>query len=214
MEESMLSTLTPLRAATVLALCATLSALLSSFVPGWEWPIRIFISNEPTPPLPGLFFGVVLCLVVAFAEGSRPLKLLVALLGTVVAWLCAWTSAIELYRHLGSLFSGSTVLGETAGHDAYIMPAAGFVAGMIGSSLTVSTVALVSPRLRAPADWIRTIVIGAIGGLLLVCQSVFDTVLPLFLVWQPAVAASIAYGLASSAPTGSSPVHGPLASQP
>lgn len=197
----MLSKLTPLRAATVLALCGTLSALLSNFVPGWEWPVRIFISDEPTPPLPGLFFGVVLCIAVALAEGPRPLKLLVALLGIVVAWLCAWLSAIEIYRYLGSLFSGSTVLGETAGHDAYIMPAAGFVAGMIGSSLTVATIALVSPRLRVPADWIRTIVIGAIAGLLLECQTAFDTVLPLFLIWQPAVAGSITYGLASAAPT-------------
>jgi hypothetical protein len=138
---------------------------------------------------------------VALFEGLRPVKLLVALFGVVVAWLCAWMIAIEVYRYLGSLFSGSTVLGDTAGHDAYIMPVAGFLAGMIGSSLTVTSIALVSPRFRAPADWIRTIVIGAIAGPLLVCQTAFETVLPLFLIWQPAVGASIAYGLASAAPT-------------
>jgi hypothetical protein len=108
---------------------------------------------------------------------------------------------MEFYRYLGSLFSGSTVLGDTAGHDNHVMPLAGFLAGMVGSSLTVATIALVSPRFRAPADWMRTIVVGAVAGLLLGCQTAFGTVLPLFLIWQPAVAASIAYGMASAAAT-------------
>jgi hypothetical protein len=195
------SQLTPSRAAIVLALCATLSALLSNLAPGWQWSVPTIVSDETVPPLPGLFFGVVVCAAVALFEGLRPIKLLLALLGVVLAWLCAWNAAMEVYRYLGSLFSGSSVLGETAGHDAHIMPVAGFLGGLIGSSCTVATVALASPRFRAPADWIRTIAIGSVAGILLECQTTFGTMLPLFIIWQPAVAASIAFGLASAAPT-------------
>jgi hypothetical protein len=40
------SQLTPSRAAIVLALCATLSALLSNLAPGWQWSVPTLVSDE------------------------------------------------------------------------------------------------------------------------------------------------------------------------
>ena len=49
--------------------------------------------------------------------------------------------------------------------------------------------------LRTAACWTRTVSIGALAGMLLGLNGVMESMLPLFLVWQPAVAASIGHGL-------------------
>jgi hypothetical protein len=69
---------------------------------------------------------------------------------------------------------------------------AGFIAGLVGSLITVAGISFASRDSRTYGTWIRTILIGAVAGLLLQLQA---TLLPLLVVWQTAVAASIAYGL-------------------
>ena len=62
--------------------------------------------------------------------------------------------------------------------------------------LTVIAVALVSPDFREHSDWLRTIALGIVAGALLhFGDEPNGSFLALFIVWQAAVAASVAYGL-------------------
>jgi len=197
----MLPNRSPSHAALLLALCAIPSALLSNFL-SLEWHVKVTSAIDfGGPPLPGLYFGLVLCIAVAQREGAKPVKLAITLAATIVAWLCAWTTGYQVWRYIGNLFPG----GSSSDLDPYIYPVAGFVAGIVGSAITAAGIAVASAHFRRPADWARTIVIGGVAGLLLEFATGFETVLPLLLVWQPAVAASIAYAMASAASTSAPP---------
>ena len=66
-----------LAAAILLALCAIPSALLSNSL-SLQWHVRVMSAIDfGGPPLPGLYFGLVLCICVAQFEGVNPVKLLV-----------------------------------------------------------------------------------------------------------------------------------------
>jgi len=82
----------------------------------------------------------------------------------------------------------------------YTFAICGFFAGLIGSAITAFGVSIVSADFRSVENWLRTLVIGAAAGVLLQWTDVRIlpalAISPLFFVWQPAVAASIVYGLA------------------
>jgi uncharacterized membrane protein YjjP (DUF1212 family) len=60
----------------------------------------------------------------------------------------------------------------------------------------VSAVSLVSSDFRGHGDWLRTIALGTVAGALLYFgNDPWGSFLPLFIAWQCAVAASVAYGL-------------------
>jgi hypothetical protein len=179
-----MSKLSPERAAVFLAALAVVSALLSSFAPLDPWEIMTFGPGpERAPLLPGIYFGLVLCVGLSLWETKEAIKLAAALIAVVIAWICAWKTAVEIHRILD---------GNASGDIPYSYAMAGFIAGLVGSLITVAGVSFASRDSRTYGTWIRTILIGAVAGLLLQLQS---TLLPLLLVWQTAVAASIAYGL-------------------
>ena len=179
-----MSKLSPERAAIFLAALAVVSALLSSFVPLDPWEIITFGPGpERAPLLPGIYFGLVLCVGLFLWETKEAIKLAAALIVVVIAWICAWKIAIEVHRILD---------GDASGNIPYAYALAGFIAGLVGSLVTVAGISFASRDSRTYGTWIRTILIGAVAGLLLQSQ---ETLLPLLVVWQTAVAASIAYGL-------------------
>ena len=179
-----MSKLSPERAAFFLGALAVVSALLSSFAPLDPWEILTFGPGPERAPLPpGIYFGLVLCVGLFLWETKEAIKLAVALIVVVIAWICAWKTAVEIHRILD---------GDASGNIPYAYAMAGFIAGLVGSLITVAGVSFASRDSRTYGTWIRTILIGAVAGLLLQLQS---TLLPLLVVWQTAVAASIAYGL-------------------
>jgi len=183
----------PERAAIFLAALAVVSALLSSFASVDPWEIITFGSGpQRVPLLPGIYFGIVLCVGLYLWETKHAVKLAAALVAVVIAWICAWKTAVEVHRILE---------GNASGDIPYAYAVAGFIAGLVGSLVTVAGISLASRDSRTSVTWIRTILVGAVAGVLLQLQS---TLVPLLLVWQTAVAASIAYGLVkprSNAPT-------------
>jgi hypothetical protein len=182
-----MSKLSPERAAIFLAALALVSALLSSFAPLDPWEIiTLGPGPERVPLLPGIYFGLVLCVGLYLWETKDAIKLAAALIAVVIAWICAWKTAVEVHRILD---------GNASGDIPYSYAIAGFIAGLVGSLITVAGISFASRDSRTFGTWIRTILIGAVAGLLLQLQS---TLLPLLLVWQTAVAASIAYGLVKS----------------
>lgn len=177
----------------VLAALGAVSGLLSAVV-GFElridvldWPgILFFLSAEMMPV--GLFFAAVMAFAVA-AWDSRAWAPIITFAGTLYAWSAAIQTAIWLHR----------VGGGDASHAGPL--SAGICAGFIGAALSHLSVALFLPALRSWRLTARTALIGALAGVLFYfgSRNIIDARI-LFLVWQPAVAASIGRALASGKP--------------
>jgi hypothetical protein len=79
--------------ALILALLATVSAILSNFA-GSNHIVRVqTLVSLNTPLLPGLYFGMVLGLAIWFWVSRSALKMLTVLLFTVIAWVAAQITA-------------------------------------------------------------------------------------------------------------------------
>jgi hypothetical protein len=191
-EVKLLKNFSAQRAALFLAALAVVSALVSNF-----FPYVPTTDNFPTlggaPVLPGIYFGLVLWLGVHLWEKKGPLALAVILVGVVIAWILAWRTAISVSEFLNQFHAGDITESRKF---PYVYAIAGVVAGLVGSLGTVIAVSLVSPDFREHSDWLRTIAIGTVTGALLhFGDTPYETFLPLFIVWQGAVAASVGYGL-------------------
>jgi hypothetical protein len=192
-----LSKLSPHRAVALLAVLAVVSALLTNFLPSDPWGLlMVGPERDRIPLLPGVYFGAVLLIGLVLNEERRPLGLAVALAATVVAWICAWKTGYEIYMRLDRYSPTSDVLGSVDARAPYLLAAAGLIAGMVGSLITLAGMSFAGRGLRTAACWTRTVSIGALAGMLLGLNGVMESMLPLFLVWQPAVAASIGQALA------------------
>ena len=189
----MLKDLSASRATLFLGALAIVSALLSNFVTYFPHS-----DNFPTlggaPLLPGIYFGVVIATGVFLWEKRNVLELAVVVAGTIIAWILAWRTAISVYDYVNQLHAAA--IGTDSRKFPSVYAIAGVVAGLVGSLGTVAAVAIASPDFRAHSDWLRTIAIGTVAGALLhFGGQPYETFLPLFVVWQAAVAASIAHGL-------------------
>lgn len=192
--------------ALYLAILAIGSALLS-----WRVPEPDIVFLDKTPMLPALWFGLVLCAGVALWSSRSPLALVVVL----VASGAAWFAAFEITFHVQGTILDQIVAQSGASAPNFATPVAdylyglcGMLGGLVGSSVLVVIVSTVVSAMRSVPSWTRTILIGTIAGLFLeflasrVEGGLFihtGSVLPLLLVWQTSVAASLAYSFAKRA---------------
>ncbi len=185
-----------------------------------------------TPILPGLYFGLVLGVALYLWTSKNAFNVAAVLIVTVAAWIVAHHTAVTVYRHhdawahhlqdqfaqhlAGVVDQYRDRLSKTLPPDKmpeisgspprieypYTLAIGGILAGLVGSALTAFGVSMFSAAFRTVENWLRTLAIGTIAGVLLQWPEI--EILPgaslplLFLVWQPAVAASIGYGLATS----------------
>jgi hypothetical protein len=194
------------------AIAAIVSALLSTYVLSDPWNLSQVaflsqklssLSSEPfkVPILPGVYFGLVIAFTIYFVERDM-LRAFAAFVAIIFAWMIAFETALKI----------ASMAKDASRPDDPAILLAGPAAGLVGSAITVIGVSLVSTDFRDAKSWFRTITIGTIAGLLLYDNYLFKLLgLPwvveehyrlkvygnLFTVWQPAVAASIAYGLAT-----------------
>ena len=88
----------------------------------------------------------------------------------------------------------------------YVFALCGALGGLVGSFVTAAGISFVNKEFYVRGNWARTIVIGMVTGTLLefaVSPAMsprglsihVGSILPLFLVWQSSVAASIGHGL-------------------
>jgi hypothetical protein len=195
--------------ALILGAFAVISALLSVYVPS-----PLFIHN--TPPLPALWFGIVLCAGVALWALRNPLRILFVLLACLVAWQAAVETTSSLYDSMAHQITAPNTAGVNAlnfgfpGVD-YLWGLCGMVGGMVGSGIVVLAIAAVLKGFRTPHYWASPILFGTIAGFFLECGQDptagglfihIGSMLPLFLLWQIAVAASIGYNLTKPAGRG------------
>ena len=186
------STLHP---AALLAALSAVSALLSDAVPGPE----VGVGSFHFPLLPGVYFGLVLVFGARSWATTSWWRLLALFAAVNAGWAAAYIASFHVYDcWLEGPFAR---WGES-------FWSCGLLGGAIGTFLTICGVACASPNFRTLDNFARTFAIGTFAGVLLECgdsPSPSDvvaihvgSVLPLFLVWQAAVAASIAYGLVAA----------------
>jgi hypothetical protein len=185
--------------ALILGALAVISALLGNFIPTLD-----FLSIQHTPPLPALWFGLVLCTGTALWASRRTFDLLAIFLSSFAGWFAAVETAVALHLDLERQMQAALPAGFSPPSLAWLDVGCGMVAGLIGSAIVVAALWAVIPAFRTSGAWARTVLFGTVAGSLL--EFINDglapalpvhigSALPLFLVWQVSVAASIAYAL-------------------
>jgi hypothetical protein len=203
----------------LLSALAVASALLTHFVQTDPWRIlnisRLYGSGALAPVLPGLYFGSVLAIGAYAWKKTDLFGAGIILLGTTLAWVAAYEFAFHFVTYedssLRALCKNITtpLLDELKNYRDLVqnpvsLPSctskklgisvnllAGIIAGFIGGLITLLAMAFVVPGFRTINNWTRTLLVASLAGALLANNI---SALPLFIVWQVAVAASIAYG--------------------
>jgi hypothetical protein len=175
-------------------LLGALSALLSTYP---ETPDYLVVLNTPLPP--AFWFGMVLCTSVALWE-SRALFILFAIMLTS---FIAWAAAIQ-----ASVYIHDAINSQVRTEINYLFAICGIAGGFVGSTIVVFGLSALSRGFRTSGGWSRTILLGTLAGLFLEFDDGssqqglpihIGSILPLFVVWQTSVAASIAYSLGKPA---------------
>ena len=180
--------------ALILALFATVSAILSNFA-------EFNIPWVHTPLLPGIYFGMVLGLAIWFWVSRSAWKILTVLLSTVIAWVAAFFTANYAFEAIQQM------LKEIAAPDTFFLPGinfmcavSGVLGGLVGSTTLTFALSLVCKEFGAFGNWARIVMPATALGVLLELFPKDDklpvhigSLLPLFLAWQVTVAAIIGY---------------------
>jgi hypothetical protein len=155
----------------------------------------ILISARTVPLHAGIVFGACVALML-WLWVSRDLgKCLLAMGLTLLGWLAAVNTANDVLTAVLSSELYGTAQGAKAAREALGWLLGGAAAGAIGAGLTAFGAGIPAESIRRGQAWGAVVVTGALLGLLLYPAMRLDTVALLFLPWQAAVAASIAYGL-------------------
>jgi hypothetical protein len=197
--ESRLQTASPGQRALLLGALAAISALLGNFIPTLD-----FLTVGHTPPLPALWFALVLCAGVGLWASRRTFDLLIIFLSSFAAWFAAVETAVALHLDLERQMTPALPAASSPHSLAWLDVGCGMIAGLIGSAIIVAVLSAFIPAFRISGAWARTVLFGTVAGSLL--ELINDglapalpihigSALPLFLSWQISVAASIGYAL-------------------
>jgi hypothetical protein len=155
----------------------------------------LLINAEGVPLHAGIAFGGGLAAMLWLWIRRNLGKCLLAMALTIVGWLLAVNTANDVISALvGSELFG-TAEGAKTNREVVGWILAGLVAGAIGAGLTVFGTGIAARAVRRAGAWIPIVVTGALFGLLLYPASAWEMMMLLFVPWQAAVAAAIAYAL-------------------
>lgn len=187
------------RAIAIMAALGVATALVSS-LPSPLPDIRlsdpdILINARAVPVHAGIAFGAMLATVLWLWVNRDATKCVLVLALTLLGWLAAANTANDVINTVqGSALFGSAD-GAKVNREMVAWLAGGLLAGTVGAGLTAFGVGTVAPAIRRTEAWMLIVVVGALAGLLLYPAALLDAIIVLFVPWQSAVAASIAFGL-------------------
>jgi hypothetical protein len=156
---------------------------------------EILINAHGIPLHAGIAFGAGMAIMLWLWAGRDLGKCLLAMALTLMGWLAAVNTANDMMSTVVSSELFGTVEGAKASREMLGWILAGAVGGAIGAGLTAFGAGIVAPAIRRPEAWGLIVVAGALFGLLLYPSGSIDAIMLLFVPWQAAVAAAIAYGL-------------------
>lgn len=180
----------------LLAALAVISALLTQFAGIDPWQIlRVtwLHGNELAAPiLPGIYLGSVLAVGAYVWKRPSLLAAGIIVVGTAIAWIVAWECAFRALTHLEGFRANATdhLFGPGKPPIAFFLTV-GVVGGFVGGIVTLIGISVATPDFRTINNWSRTLLVASLAGLLLAFD---ENWWALFIVWQAAVAASIAFG--------------------
>jgi hypothetical protein len=187
------------RAIAVMAGVGILTGLISS-LPSPLPEIRleepeILINAEGVPLHAGIAFGVGLATML-WLWVSRDLgKCLLVMVLTLAGWLAAVNTANDVLSVVVDSDLFGTVEGAKANREVVGWVLAGLVGGAIGAGLIAFGAGIADRAIWSPEGWGPIVATGALFGLLLYPAANSNAIAFLFVPWQAAVAASIAYVL-------------------
>ena len=156
---------------------------------------EILVNAEGIPLHAGIAFGAGMAIMLWLWANRDPGQCLLAMALTLMGWLAAVNTANDVMSTVVSSELFGTVEGAKASREVVGWVLAGLVGGAIGAGLTAFGAGVAAQTLRRPEAWSLIVGVGALGGLLLYPAASLDTIMLLFVPWQAALAASIAYGL-------------------
>ena len=188
--------------ALVLALFATVSAILSNFASNNFPGVRLVFLHAPL--MPGIYFGMVLGLAIWLWVSRSAWKMLTVILSTVIAWVAAWFTAEHVFDAIQQMLKEIAAPGTS---ELFFPPTinfmcavSGVLGGLVGSTTLTFALSLVCKEFGAFENWARVVMPGTALGVLLELIAKDDklavhigSILPLFLAWQVTVAAVIGY---------------------
>jgi hypothetical protein len=187
------------RTIAVMAALGVVTALISS-LPSPLPDIRlsdpdVLINARAVPLHAGIAFGAMVGGVLWLWVNRDPIKCLLAMTLTLAGWLAAVNTANDVINTI----QGSSLFGTIEGAKAYRemlgWMVGGLLAGAVGAGLTAFGTGIAATSIRRPEAWMLVVLTGAVVGLLLYPAALFDAIILLFVPWQAAVAAVIAFGL-------------------
>jgi hypothetical protein len=189
------------RVMSIMAALGLVTALISS-LPSPLPDIRlsdpdILINARAVPLHAGIAFGAMIAGALWLWVNRDPAKCFLAMMLTLAGWLAAVNTANDVINTI----QGSSLFGTMEGAKVYREMlgwlTGGLLGGAVGAGLTAFGTGVASSAIRRPEAWMLIVVVGAIAGLLLYSAALLDAIILLFVPWQVAVAAAIAYGLTS-----------------
>lgn len=187
------------RAVTIMASVGALTGLISSLpspLPDLRLAEPEFLINAKSVPLhAGIAFGAGLAAMLWLWVRRNLGKCLLAVALTIVGWLVAANTANDVISAIVSSDLFGTAEGAKANREVVGWVLAGLVAGAIGAGLTAFGAGIAARAIRRAEAWVPIVATGALLGLLLYPAAHWNAIALLFVPWQAAVAASIAYAL-------------------
>jgi hypothetical protein len=155
----------------------------------------ILINARAIPLHAGIAFGAMLAGTLWLWVSRDIGKCLLAMALTLLAWLAAINTANDVISTALTSELFGTAAGAKASRELLGWLVGGVSAGAVGAGLTAFGAGIPAIAIRRTEAWALIVGTGALFGLLLYPAALLDAVILLFVPWQAAVAASIAYGL-------------------
>jgi hypothetical protein len=156
----------------------------------------VLINAEGIPLHAGIAFGAGVAIRLRLWASRDLGKGLLAMALIIMGWLAAVNTANDVMNAVVSSEVFGTVEGAKASRETLGWILVGLVGGAIGAGLTAFGAGVAAQEIRRPEAWSAIVAVGTLYGLLLYPAASLDQIAILFVPWQTAVAASIAYGIA------------------
>ena len=157
---------------------------------------EVLINAEGIPLHAGIAFGAGVAIMLRLWASRDLGKCLLAMALIIMGWLAAVNTANDVMNAVVSSELFGTVEGAKASREAVGWILAGLVGGAIGAGLTAFGAGVAAQEIRRPEAWSVIVAVGTLYGILLYPAATLDQIALLFVPWQAAVAASIAYAIA------------------
>jgi hypothetical protein len=155
----------------------------------------ILINAQGVPLHAGIVFGAGIAIMLWRWANRDPMKCLLAFALLLIGWLVAVNTADDVFSAVVGSDLFGTAPGAKANREMVGWLIGGLSGGAVGAGFTAFAAGIPAQVIRRTRIWAPIIAIGALLGLLLYPAVLLTAIVLLYVPWQAAVAAVIAYGL-------------------